>query len=571
MEVKEHGVCVDKKKRRFKCNYCGKEVQGFRRLRFHLGGVGGDVTYCDQVTPNVRENFRSMVVKQQLNSAAKAKRGVNKRGRIEISSSKSGSDDDDEEGTTSKSELVSNTVVYSPEFNEMMSECCGDEIWLNIPGSHEALKEVEDHVKKVKDSWAITGCSILLDAWVDKEKGRDLVTFIADSPAGPVYLKSFDVSDIKGNAKALISLVDGLVDEVGASNVVQIVACSASGWVGELGEAYSKKGGVFWSVSVSHCFELMLLKIEEIDSHEHIVEAVNMITDYVNSNPLALKLVRDQDRRHGLDVAVSSEFEFFMPYLTLESIFRAKEELVAMFASSDWNREEEEDLTISNLMNDSSLWETVERVLKCSSPLIHGLLGFSASANNNQHVGYVYDTMDVIKESIAREFNYKKSCYEPLWDVIDDVWNEHLHSPIHAAGYFLNPTAFYSTDFHLDAEVAIGLISSLVHIVKERDVQVKVATQLDMYKAREGWFNEASQADEISGFSPAEWWAEKGSQHPELQSFAVKILSQTCEGASRYKLKRSVAEKLLLTKGMSRCEKQHLEELAFVHYNLHLQ
>lgn len=69
----------------------------------------------------------------------------------------------------------------------------------------------------------------------------------------------------------------------------------------------------------------------------------------------------------------------------------------------------------------------------------------------------------------------------------------------------------------------------------------------------------------------AEWWAQKASQHPELQSFAIKILSQTCEGASRYKLKRSIAEKLLLTRGMSRCEEQHLEELSFVHYSLHLQ
>ena len=376
-----------------------------------------------------------------------------------------------------------------------------------IPDPHgsmfgEVLKEVEDHVEKVKDSWAVTGCSILLDAWVD-HKGHDLVTFVADSPAGSVYLKSFDVSDIKHDSKALISLVDGLVDEVGVHNVVQIIACSASGWVGELGEAYvGNKKGVFWSVSVSHCFELMLMKIREIDSLGEIVEAVNMITDYVNSNPLALKLVRDQDHSHGLlDMAVlSSEFEFFMPYLTVESIFRAKDELAAMFASSsDWNKEEE-DIAISNLVNDSSLWETVERVLKCSSPLIHGLIWLS-SANNNQHVGHVYDNMDVIKESIAREFDNDKVCYMPLWDVIDDVWNK-LHSPLHAAGYFLSPDAFYSTGFHLDAEVAIGLISSLVHIVKELDVQVKVATQLDVYKVREGCFNETSQADQVSGLSP---------------------------------------------------------------------
>lgn len=69
----------------------------------------------------------------------------------------------------------------------------------------------------------------------------------------------------------------------------------------------------------------------------------------------------------------------------------------------------------------------------------------------------------------------------------------------------------------------------------------------------------------------AEWWAQKASQYPELQSFAIKMLNQTCEGASRYKLKRNLAEKMLLTEGMSHFENQHLEELAFVHYNLHLQ
>lgn len=66
MEIREHGVTVDKKKQRVKCNYCGKEVQGFWRLKLHLGGVSGDVTLCDQVTFNVREAFRSMVMKQKI-------------------------------------------------------------------------------------------------------------------------------------------------------------------------------------------------------------------------------------------------------------------------------------------------------------------------------------------------------------------------------------------------------------------------------------------------------------------------------------------------------------------------
>ncbi|KAG2317912.1 hypothetical protein Bca52824_021034 [Brassica carinata] len=634
MDIQEHGVCVDKKKNRVTCNYCGSEFQGFWRLKVHLGGVGGEATHCNQVTSNVREAFQSMVTKQKL-------KRVHKRGGIEISSSKSGSP---EEGTTSVEANLSSTAavaetkrvvgnvqmgnghkrgrteisssksvspekrttgveankhdvnfqsniaqrcigrffyengiefsaVDSPSFREMMSVDGGGEMELNIPGSHdlngwmlqEALKEVEDHVKKIKDSWAVTGCSVLLDAWVD-HKGHDLVTFVADSPAGPVYLKSFDVSDIKSNANALISLINGLAEEVGVNNVVQIIACSTSGWVGELGKSFAaNNSNIFWSVSISHCFELMLVEIGKMDSFGGILDKVNNITEFLYNNPLVWGFFKDPS--HGKDMKVSSsEFEFVTPYLTAENILKAKNNLAAMFASSYWN--EKEGTAISKFVKDSSFWECVERLVKSTSPLIRSLHLFSTATN--QHVGYIYDTMDGIKESIAKELNNEERCYKPVWDVIDDIWNKYLHSPLHVTGYFLNPAAFYSTDFNSDPEVTTGFVSSLVHMVKECHVQAKISAQLKMYTLGQGCFDEASQADQINDIAPAEWWAQNSSQHPELQSFAIKILSQTCEGASMYKLKRSVAEKLLLTRGMSQCEKQHLEEFAFVHYNLHL-
>ncbi|CAG7882453.1 unnamed protein product [Brassica rapa] len=559
MDIREHRCWVNKEKKWVKCKHCGEEMSGLQLLKCHLGGVGSDATPCEQAASTVREMFRDVATKEKHNLRSAKSRSV---GEVQlVNAHKRGRSQD------SSRESDTPSAVESLGFREMMIAASDG----TVPDSNdlkgrmfqEALEEVEEYVKKVKESWAITGCSILLEAWVDS-KGRDLVTFLADSPAGPVYLTSLDVSDIKQDSKALISLVDGLVDEVGVQNVVQIVACSASGWVGELGESYAgNKKGVFWSVSVSHCFELMLLKIGELDSLGYIVDTVNVITDYINNNPLVLKLVRDQD--HSL--TVSSEFEFFLPYLTLESIFRAKNELTAMLASSDCNNEE--DVRISKLVNDLTFWKTVGKVMKCTSPLIHGLLWFSKA--KNQHVGNIYEIMDVIKESIAREFNNKESCYEPLWDVIDEVWNKHLHSPLHAAGYFLNPVTYYSDDFHLDSEVAAGLCSSLVHVVKQSDIQVKVATQLDMYRVGEECFNEASQADHIIGISPAEWWAQKASQHPELQSFAIKVLSQTCEGASRYKLQSRLAEKLVPSEGMTSCEQERLEDLAFVHYNLHLK
>ncbi|KAG7581746.1 HAT C-terminal dimerization domain [Arabidopsis suecica] len=595
IDIHEHGIRVDKKKSRVKCNHCGKEMNSFNRLKHHLGAVGTDVTHCDQVSLTLRETFRTMLIEEKSGHTTPKRVGKfqmgnsHKRRKSEDSSSESVSPDNGNVAVEAdKQNLLSNkahkcigrffyehcvdlSAVDSPCFKEMMMAVGGGQ---KIPDSHdlkgwmlqEALKEAHVYVKKIKDSWKITGCSILLDAWIDP-KGRDLVAFVADCPAGPVYLKSIDVSVIKNDVTALLSLVNGLVEEVGVRNVTQIIACSTSGWVGELGKLFSGHDReVFWSVSLSHCFELMLVNIRKTRSFGDILDKVNTIWEFINNNPSVLKIFRDHS--HGKDITVSSsEFEFVRPYLILKSIFKAKKYLAAMFASSDWNKEE--GIAISNLVNDSSFWETVENILNCTYPLIHGLLLFS-NADNNQHVGYIYDTLDGIKESIAKKFNHEKQHYITLWDVIDDVWNKHLHNPLHAAGYYLNPTSFYSTDFHLDPEVSSGLTHSLVHVAKEG--QIKIAAQLDRYRLGKDCFNEASQPDQISGIiSPIDWWTEKASQHPELQSFAIKILSQTCEGASRYKLKRSLAEKLLLTEGMSHCERKHLEELAFVHYNLHLQ
>ena len=66
------------------------------------------------------------------------------------------------------------------------------------------------------------------------------------------------------------------------------------------------------------------------------------------------------------------------------------------------------------------------------------------------------------------------------------------------------------------------------------------------------------------------WWSRYAQQYPEFQRFATRILSQTCDGASRYELKKSLAEKLLM-KGRNPIEQQRLSDLTFLHYNLHLQ
>uniref|UniRef100_A0A2N9EIB1 BED-type domain-containing protein n=1 Tax=Fagus sylvatica TaxID=28930 RepID=A0A2N9EIB1_FAGSY len=50
----DHGIAQDEKKKKVKCNYCGKIVSGgIYRLKQHLARVSGEVTYCDKAPEEV--------------------------------------------------------------------------------------------------------------------------------------------------------------------------------------------------------------------------------------------------------------------------------------------------------------------------------------------------------------------------------------------------------------------------------------------------------------------------------------------------------------------------------------
>ncbi|KAG6767761.1 hypothetical protein POTOM_026647 [Populus tomentosa] len=62
INIHDHGAALDEKKKRVQCNYCGKVLSGFSRLKYHVGGIRGDVVPCEKVAENVRESFRSMLL-----------------------------------------------------------------------------------------------------------------------------------------------------------------------------------------------------------------------------------------------------------------------------------------------------------------------------------------------------------------------------------------------------------------------------------------------------------------------------------------------------------------------------
>ncbi|GLT50566.1 hypothetical protein SLA2020_240440 [Shorea laevis] len=55
----EHGIAQDERKKKVKCNYCGKVVSGgIFRLKQHLARISGEVTHCEKVPDEVCLNMR---------------------------------------------------------------------------------------------------------------------------------------------------------------------------------------------------------------------------------------------------------------------------------------------------------------------------------------------------------------------------------------------------------------------------------------------------------------------------------------------------------------------------------
>ena len=70
-------------------------------------------------------------------------------------------------------------------------------------------------------------------------------------------------------------------------------------------------------------------------------------------------------------------------------------------------------------------------------------------------------------------------------------------------------------------------------------------------------------------FFAAQWWEAFGGQCPQLQRFAIRILSQTCS-ASGCERNWVVFERIH-TKKRNRLDKKRLNDLVYVQYNLWLR
>ncbi|KAG2608366.1 uncharacterized protein LOC120668720 [Panicum virgatum] len=429
------------------------------------------------------------------------------------------------------------------------------------------LSEVQQHERALRQQWEKSGCSVILDRWKSR-CGKRFVSVFVHCREGMMFLRSIDISAIFDDVDELAAMVCHVIEDIGVRSIVQIIINDVSPHMQAAEHAVLKKyeQSFIFTVCADHCINLLLENIGALDNVKDVLMKARDITRFLYGHALTMELKRLYIG--NADIISNSNLKFVAVFDTLENLVSHRDNLVEMFSSEEWVSSDLASTSLSMhicevVQTEDAFWSAAANILKVTDPLISVLYKLEG---DKCPVSVLYDAMDSAKEDIKRNLGDEHGSY---WLMIDHIWDDYLHSPVHAAAYFLNPTIFYSDRFRNDAEISSGITTCILRASKSHYDALLTAEQMDVYLRKSGTFDSDSAVEEAVGTPQDLWWVKHGSGTPALQSFASLILGQTCFGASRYNLDKSLSERLH-TERRAYTEQERFRSMEYIYYNLRL-
>ena len=122
---------------------------------------------------------------------------------------------------------------------------------IRVPLLKVAKREVQLIVDSYRSYWADTGCTIIVDGWIDT-RHRTLINFLVYCPKGVIFILSVDASDLVKDAITLSNLFDEIVYWVGPTNIVHLVTENVANYVATGRILCGKYRNISWSPCITH-------------------------------------------------------------------------------------------------------------------------------------------------------------------------------------------------------------------------------------------------------------------------------------------------------------------------------
>lgn len=346
------------------------------------------------------------------------------------------------------------------------------------------VEEIKNDIEQYRTIWAKTGCSILVEEW-NTESGRTLLNFLVDCSQGTVFLKSVDVSHIIYSSDGLYPLIKQVVEEVGASHVLQVISNGDEHYHVAGKKLMDTFPSLYWAPCAARCIDLILEDFGKLEWINAVIEQAKSVTRFIYNHSIVLNLMRKFT--FGKDIVQQGITRSATNFTMLQRMADFKLNLQTMITSQEWMdcpfAKQVGGLATLDIISNRSFWSSCILIIRLTSPLLR-LLGIVTS-KKRAAMGYIFAGMYQAKETIKREL-VKREDYMVYWNIMDQRWDQQQHPPLHAAGFFLNPKFFYSIEGDVHNEILSRVFDCIERLVPEIEVQDKIVKELNLYKSAVG-------------------------------------------------------------------------------------
>ncbi|XVF53464.1 hypothetical protein PTKIN_Ptkin05aG0101200 [Pterospermum kingtungense] len=427
--------------------------------------------------------------------------------------------------------------------------------------------EVSLQLRDTEKEWATTGCTIIADMWTDN-KSRALINFLVSSPSRTFFHKSVDASSYFKNTKCLADLFDSVIQDFGLENVVQIILDASFNYTGISNHILQNYGTIFVSPCASQCLNLILEEFSKVDWVNRCILQAQTLSKFLYNNASMLDLMKkftggQELIRTGITKSVSS-------FLSLQSMLKQRSRLKHTFNSPEYSTNSSyankpQSISCIAIVEDNDFWRAVEECVAISEPFLRVLREVSGG---KPAVGSIYEIMTRAKESIRTYYIMDESKCKTFLDIVDRKWRDQLHSPLHSAGAFLNPSIQYNPEIKFLGSIKEEFYKALEKLLPTPELRRDITNQIFTFTRPKGMFacNIAMEARDT--VSPGLWWEQFGDSAPVLQRVAIRILSQVCSSFTFEKHWSTFQQ--IHSEKRNKIDKETLNDVVYVNYNLRL-
>ncbi|KMT01813.1 hypothetical protein BVRB_9g210950 [Beta vulgaris subsp. vulgaris] len=566
--------------KRWKCNHCSLRYNGsYSRVRAHLlGFTGVGVKSCPAIDKSVREEFR-LLEEERLQRKKKKNPPCAKIGKrmkncqLNFASpirTLAKEDVDEMVARFFYADGLNMNVVNSPYFREMIRALAAFGPGYEPPSKNmlsdtflsKEKAKLEKAITLVRESWPHTGCTIICVNRLDGSLGCFCINFFISSPRGVMFLKSIDINEGDEADDMFINVLSDAILEIGPRNVIQIIT-----HLGQASSAFesvilSKFPHVFWSHCTSHSIHLLMEEIAELDWMKSVVLCARGIEQVISSYQRYSSCVV----YNSMEISDTLSMKFAPSFCLVERIFQMKQELQEIVVSNEWKQwmlTATCDVinTEATVLGDE-FWSRAQLMLQLCEPFVRLLATFNI---DKSVMGDVYNWRVQSLEAV-RSRGIDDIALSQMELLIESRWDM-LFSPLHAAGYLLNPR-YFGRGQSKDKTVMRGWKATLERYEHESTARRLLREQLSMYWRLEGSFGEEDAVECRDKMDGVAWWENFGFETPHLQTLAIKVLSQV----SSVSLCRESGQcdSLPCRETVKRMGVERVEDLAFVRNNLGL-